>query len=81
MQNHNIKCKEIIAIKKNFIEKLLIELMRNKREADANKVIGFCKDILQCLEEERENKIEGEYERNQHSIGMKEQFRGYIARD
>ena len=75
--DHIIKCNETIEIRKKFIEKLLIEMLKNRDEVDVNETIPFCKDILQCLE----NDLEEECETNQCHVGMSELFRGRVAAD
>ena len=73
-----IKCKETIELRKEFIEKLLVELIKQTIDnVDVNMIMAFCEDILRYLEEEEEDK----YETNQQYIGMKELFRGYIVID
>ena len=72
-----IKCKETIELRKEFIEKLLVELIKQKMDnVDMNMIIVFYEDILRYLEEEEE-----EYETNQQYIEISKIFRGFIVKD
>lgn len=77
MWDHTIKCNETIELRKEFIEQLLIKILKQKGDADANLIMSFCEDILRYLENEEEE----EYETNQHFAGMKELFCGYAVID
>ena len=79
MWDHVIRYLEIIAIRKKFIEKLLLKMLKNRDDIEVNLIILFCEDILRYLEDNIED--EDEYEINQHYIGIKELFRGYIVLD
>ena len=72
-----MKCNETIELRRGFIEKLLLELLRNRRDVNINEIMSFCEDILRYLENEEDE----EYETNQYFVGMKELFRGYIIVD
>ena len=69
-QDHIVRCLETIKIRKTFIEKLLIEMLKNREEVKVDLIILFCKDMLQYLEHETEE----EHETNQCYNGMKELF-------
>lgn len=75
--DHAAQCTKTIEIRKTCIEKLLMELLKNRDEVDVNEIMSFCEDILQHLE----NDLEEEHERNQCHAGMSELFRGHIAVD
>ena len=77
MWDHVIKYNETIEIRKKFIKSLLIDLLKYREEVNINEIIAFCEDILRYLEGE-ENE---DYKKNQHYVGMKELFRGYIIVD
>ena len=69
--DHVIKCKETIKLRKEFIEKLLVELLKQRADGvDMNVIIAFYENILRYLEEEEEE----EYKTNQNYVGMKELF-------
>lgn len=75
--DHVIKCKETIILRKEFMKKLLLELLKNREFVDVNEIMSFCEDILVHLE----NDQEVEYETNQQCIGMMELFRGCVAKN
>jgi len=76
--DHVIKCEKTIALRKQFIKELVIELARNKpKEVHIEEIMSFVEDILRYLENEEEE----EYEMNQQCVGMQELFRGYVVRD
>ena len=75
--DHIIKCNKTIELRKKYIEKLLIEMLKNRDEVDINEIMSFCEDILRYLE----NDVEEEYETNQYHVGMSELFRGYVVLD
>ena len=75
--DHVVKCSETIDIRKVFVEKLLLEILKNKDEVEANLIMSFFKDILRCLEDGTKE----DCETNQYHVGMKELFRGYAALD
>ena len=75
--DHVIKCKETIKLRKEFIQKILLELLKNRERVDVNEIMSFCEDILVYLE----NDQEVEYETNQQYVGMKELFRGYVVKN
>ena len=49
-----------MSIRKQFIEKLLVKLLKYKDKANINEIISFCEDIIRYLE----NDDEDEYETN-----------------
>ena len=58
-QDHIIKCKEIIAIRKEFIKELVVELVKNKPDdVYVEQIILFIEDILRYLENEEEEEYE-----------------------
>ena len=72
-----VKCDETMQLRKEFIEKLLLQLLKNKGDIDVNEIILVCEDMLTCLE----NGDEDEYKMNQQFVGMQELFRGYVMSD
>ena len=74
---HIVKCKETMNLRKEFMEKLLLKLLKNKGKVNVNEIMLFCKDILLYLDSEDEDK----YETNQYHVGMQELFRGYVVND
>ena len=64
-------------MRKNFMEKLLLELLENRKEVYVNKIMSMCEDILRYLEHETEE----DYETNQQYVGIKELFRGFTIID
>ena len=56
MWDHVVKCKcsDTINLRKEFIEKLLLQLLRNKGDINVNEIMLFCDDVLQHLENEDE---------------------------
>ena len=64
-------------MRKEFIEKLLLKMLKNKGVIDINEIMSFCEDILVYLEGDDKE----EYETNQHLVGMMELFRGCVAND
>ena len=75
--DHVVKCAETMNLRREFIEKLLLEMLKNKGTIDANEIMSFCEDILVYLE----NDQEAEYETNQQHVGMTELFRGYVVKN
>ena len=67
----------MIGIRKRFIEKLLLELLKNREEVEVGTIMPFCEDALRHLE----NDIEDDYETNQHFVRMKDLFQGYVVVD
>ena len=49
-QDHIVRCLETIKIRKTFIEKLLIEMLKNREEVEVNIIVLFYLDILRYLE-------------------------------
>ena len=70
--DHVVKCSETIDMRKTFMEKLLVEILKNKDEVEVNLTMSFGEDILRNLEYDTEE----DYETNQQHVGMKELFRG-----
>ena len=63
-------------MRKDFVYKLVIELVKKKpEEVSVDIIMVFVEDILRYLE----NKEEEEYEINQYLVGMQELFRGYVV--
>ena len=58
--DHVIRYPEMIAMRKKFMEKLLLEMLKNRDDVEVNLIMSFCEDILQYLEDD----IEDEYETN-----------------
>ena len=75
--DHVIKCKETTKLRKEFMQKTLLELLKNRECVDVNEIMSFCEDILVYLE----NDQEVEYETNQQYVGMMELFRGYVVKN
>ena len=75
--DHIIKCDKTIAMRKKFMETLLIEMLKNRDEVEVDEIMSICEDILRYLE----NDTEEEYETNQYHVGMDELFRGYAIID
>ena len=64
---HIVKCKETMNLRKEFMEKLLLKLLKNKAKVNMNEIMSFCEDILLYLDSEDED----EYETNQyHHVGI-----------
>ena len=57
-------------MRKEFIEKLLLKMLKNKGVIDINEIMSFCEDILDYLEGDDEE----EHETNQHLVEMIELF-------
>ena len=74
-RDHVIKCNKMIDIRKKFMKKLLIELLKNRDKVEANEIIAFCEDILRHLE----NETDKECETNEYYVGMTELLRGHVA--
>ena len=75
--DHVIKCSKTIDIRKKFMEKLLMEMLKNRDEVEVDEIMSFCEYILRYLE----NEMDKEYETNQYHVGMTELFRGYFIVD
>ena len=77
MWDHVVKCKETINLRKEFIEDLLLKMIKNKGTVNVNEIISFCEDILVCLENDYKDK----HETNQQHVGMIELFRKHVVND
>ena len=75
--DHITQCVETIPIRKQFIEKLLVKLLKHKNKVNVNEIMSFCEDIMKYLENDDDDK----YETNQYLVGIKELFRGYLVID
>ena len=73
--DHVIKCCKTKTLRREFIQELVIELVKVKpSDVSIDLIMSFIENILWYLENEEEE----EYETNQSLIGMKELFRGYV---
>jgi len=75
--DHVMKCKETMKLRKEFMQKMLLALLKNREKVDVNEIMSFCEDILAYLE----NDQEVEYETNQQHVGMSELFRGFVVKN
>ena len=76
--DHVIKCRETVALRKEFIQKLVVELVEGKpSNVSIELIMSFVEDILRYIEDENEE----DYETNQYLVGMMELFRGYVVVD
>ena len=72
-----MRCSETIEMRKAFIEKLLMEMLKNREDVEVDLIMLFCEDMLRCLE----NETEEEYETNQRCVSMKKLFRRHEVID
>jgi hypothetical protein len=75
--DHVIRCSTTIEMRKEFIKNLLMALLKERENVPVNEIMAMGEDILCYLEEGPED----EYETNQHYIGMKDLFRGYVIKN
>jgi hypothetical protein len=72
--DHVIRCAKTLAMRKEFIEKLLLAMLKDRDDVSVNEIMAMCEDIVCYMEAGSEE----DYETNQHYVGMKELFRGYV---
>ena len=75
--DHVMKCKETMNLRKEFVKKLLLELLKNREFVDVSEIMSFCEDILVHLE----NDQEVECKTNQQCVGMMELFHRRVAKN
>ena len=59
------------------MQKLLLDMLKNREGVKVDTIMAFCEDMLRYLE----NEIEEECETNQHYVRMKELFHGLVIID
>ena len=74
---HVVQCKETKSLRREFVKKLLIDMLKERpEEVDRMEIFDMIEDILKYLDEEEED-----FDTTQEFIGFKHLFRGIVMRD